>query len=176
MLCKFQTIHVFLLFVEIESTKECGSFFSVAFFECGQLTSILNKNKYTNLRNNLVNLKMESPWNLPSYLSDAKTLIAMVVLDSVLSPSSVSSLSSGSDSYSNLSDGGSTSCPTADRNRERKNSKEKRYSCCTLLNDRKSENIITARLARGKNNSRRPRSLLKLTRVCVRRFVTCYQS
>ena len=96
------------------------------------------------------------------------TLITTVVLDSFLTPSG----SSLSDSYSSFSVGGSTSFPTADRNRDKKYPREKRYSCWTLHRELSRENIITARLASGRNSSRKLLSLLKVLSVRVRRWVT----
>ena len=119
------------------------------------------------------NQKTESasiPWTTAGVgvpLSSA-TLMTTVVLDSFLTPSG----SSLSDSYSSFSVGGSTSFPTADRNRDKKYPREKRYSCWTLHRELNRENIMTARLASGRNSSRKLLSLLKVLSVRVRRWVT----
>ena len=68
--------------------------------------------------------------------------------------------------------GGSTSFATSDWNWDKKYPREKRYSCWTLHRELSRENIITARLARGRNSSRKLLSLLKVLSVRVRRWVT----
>ena len=101
------------------------------------------------------------PWTGVSVPSFSIALINTAVRDSSLVPL----VSSSSDSYSSLSLDGSTSRPIAERNRDRKYPREKRYSCCTLDRELNKENIITARLASGWKSSRRLLSLLKLFKV-----------